>query len=98
MASPEELGNAHNAASQQVNDLLDSPEFAMAVETEEFKVFLDHLPIAIVISKLLGGDQRIVFANKAYAQMTGQKVADIRGRGWSILDAFIGEDDPNLTM
>jgi len=97
-SSEEEAGNAHNSASQQVNDLFDSPEFAMAVETDEFRVFLDHLPIAIVISKLLRGDQRIVFANKAYAQMTGQKVADIRGRGWSILDAFIGEDDPNLTM
>jgi PAS domain S-box-containing protein len=98
MASPEELGNAHSAASQQVNDLFDSPEFAMAVETEEFKVFLDHLPIAIVISKLLRGDQRIIFANKAYEQMTGQRVADIRGRGWSVLEAFVGEDDPKLTM
>jgi PAS domain S-box-containing protein len=98
MASPEELGNAHSAASQQVNDLFDSPEFAMAVETEEFKVFLDHLPIAIVISKLLRGDQRIIFANKAYEQMTGQRVADIRGRGLSVLDAFSGEDEPKLTM
>jgi two-component sensor histidine kinase len=98
MASPEEQGNAHKTATQQVNDLFDSPEFAMAVETEEFKVFLDHLPIAIVVSKLLRGDHRIVFANKAYVQMTGQRVADVRGGGWSILDAFVGEDDPNLTM
>jgi len=98
MASPEELGNAHSGASQRVNDLFDSPEFAKAVETEEFKLFLDHIPLAIVISKLLRGDQRIIFANKAYEEMTGQRVADIRGRGWSILDAFIGEDDPKLHM
>jgi len=98
MASPEEPGNAHNEASQQVNDLFDSPEFAKAIETEEFKLFLDHLPIALVISKLLRGDQRIIFANKAYEEITGQRVADIRGRGWSILNAFIGEDDPKLTM
>ncbi len=96
MASPDQ--EAVPTSSQQVNDLFDSPEFAMAVETEEFKVFLDHLPIAIVISKLLRGDQRIIFANKAFEQMTGQRVTDIRGRGWSILDAFKGEDDPNLTM
>ena len=96
MASPEELAQA--VASQQVNDLFDSPEFAKAVETEEFKLFLDRLPIAIVISKLLQGEQRIIFANKAYERMTGHRAADIRGRGWSILSAFIGGDDPNLTM
>jgi PAS domain S-box-containing protein len=94
MAPPEPLPTS----SQQVNDLFDSPEFAKAVETEEFKLFLDHLPIAIVISKLLWGDQRIIFANKAYEEMTGRRLADIRGRGWSILDEFIGEDNPKLTM
>ena len=98
MASAEELRNAHIATSEQVNDLFDSPEFAKAVETEEFKLFLDHLPIAIVISKLLRDDQRIIFANKTYEEMTGQQFADIRGRGWTILEAFKGEDDPNLTM
>ena len=43
MASPEEAGNEHTVtsfsqaqASQQINDLFDSPEFAKAVETEEF--------------------------------------------------------------
>jgi PAS domain S-box-containing protein len=98
MASPEEPGSANSETSQQVNDLFDSPEFAKAVETEEFKLFLDHLPISIVISKLLRGDQRIIFANKAYEQMTGQRGADIRGRGWSILDTFVGEDDPTLSL
>jgi PAS domain S-box-containing protein len=98
MAIPEELANSNSIASQQVNDLFDSPEFAKAVETEEFRLFLDHLPIALVISKLLRGDQRIIFANKAYEEMTGQRVADIRGRGWAILDVFKSEDDPNVTM
>lgn len=96
MASPED--EAVSTSSQQVNDLFDSPEFAKAVETEEFKLFLDHLPIAIVISKLLRGNQRIVFANKAYEEMTGHRFADIRGQGWSVLEAFKGEDDPNITM
>jgi len=98
MASPEEQENARQEASQQVSDLFDSPEFAKAVETEEFKLFLDHLPIAIVISKLLRGEQRIIFANKAYEQMTGQEFSEIRGQGWSIVKAFQGEDDANVTM
>lgn len=85
-------------AAQQVNDLFDSTELAKAVETEEFKLFLDHLPIAIVVSKLLGGDQRIVFANKAYKELTGQSCADVIGRDWAILSTFQGEDDPKNTM
>jgi PAS domain-containing protein len=68
-------GQAPQETEQQVNDLFDSLE---AVETEEFRLFLDHIPIAIVISKLVGGDQRIVYANKAYEALTGQACADIR--------------------
>lgn len=95
MASPEQ---EHEITAQQVNDLFDSPELTRAIETEEFRALLDHLPIAIVISKLIRGDQRIVYANKAYETLTGVAFADIRGRGWSILEAFKGEDDPNITM
>ncbi len=68
------------------------------VETEEFKLFLNHLPIAIVVSKPLAGDQRILFANKTYEELTGQIAADVIGRGWSILSAFQNEDDPQITM
>jgi PAS domain S-box-containing protein len=95
MASPEQ---EHERASQQVNDLFDSPELTKAIETEEFRVFLDHLPIAIVISKIIRGDQRIVYANKAYENLTGMACTDIRGQGWSILEAFKNEDDPKITM
>ena len=83
---------------QQVNDLFDSLELSQAIESEEFRVFLDHLPLAIVISKLVRGDQRIVYANKAYETLTGQACADIRGRGWSVLESFRQEDEPHLTF
>ncbi len=95
MASPEQ---GHEATSRQVNDLFDSPELTKAIETEEFKVFLDHLPIAIVVSKIIRDDQRIVYANKAYESLTGMACADVHGRGWSILEAFKNEDDPTITM
>jgi PAS domain S-box-containing protein len=85
-------------STQQVNDLFDALELTQAVETEEFRVFLDHVPIAIAISKLVSGDQRIVYANKAYEGLTGQTCADIRGRGWSLLDAFKLEDEPHLAF
>jgi PAS domain S-box-containing protein len=91
-----EEGQSPEQIEQQVNDLFDSLERTQAIETEEFRVFLDHIPIAIVISKLVRGDQRIVYANKAYEALTGQTRAEIRGRGWSILDSFQLEDEPHL--
>lgn len=96
MASPDQ--ESLPGSQQQVNDLFDSTDLAKAVETEEFKLFLDHFPIAIAVSKLLGGDQRIVFANKAYEELTGQLCANIIGRGWSILNGFQDEDDPKITL
>jgi PAS domain S-box-containing protein len=89
-------GQSPEQIEQQVNDLFDSLELTEAIETEEFRVFLDHIPIAIVISKLVDGDQRIVYANKAYEALTGQACVNIRGRGWSVLESFRLEDEPHL--
>jgi PAS domain S-box-containing protein len=88
----------HETTAEQVNDLFDSPELTKAIETEEFKAFLDYLPIAIAVSKLIGDDQRIVYVNKAYETLLGIASGDVRGRSWSILEAFKGEDDHHITM
>jgi PAS domain S-box-containing protein len=90
--------DAHDDTEQQVNDLFDSPGLSQAIDTEEFRVFLDHIPIPIIISKLVRGDQRIVYANKAYETLTGQTSSEIRGRGWSVLASFSLEDEPHLTF
>jgi PAS domain S-box-containing protein len=96
MTTPE--GQSPEQTEQQVNDLFDSVELTQAVETEEFRVFLDHMPIAIVISKLVRGDQRIVYANKAYEALTGQPCTEVQGKGWSTLSSFRLEDEPYLTL
>lgn len=96
MTTPE--GHTHPETEQGVADLFDSLELTQAIDTEEFRVFLDHIPIAIVISKLVRGDQRIVYANRSYEALTGHAWAEIRGRGWSVLDSFRLEDEPHLTF
>lgn len=93
MATPEEPSDS----VRQVNDLFDSLELK-DIDTEDFKLFLDHLPIAIVISKLIGGDQRIVFANKAYESLSEQAGTHIIGRGWVVLDWLKLEDAPHLSF
>ena len=92
--SPEQPKSPTAPSPQQVEDLIASPELTRAIENEEFKWFLDHLPIAIVISRHLGDRQRIVYANQAFETLTGQTVASIEGKTWIFLDTFKDEDEP----
>src|SRR3954467_8003302 len=79
------------ATAQQVNDLFDAVELTKAIDTEEFRHFLDHIPIAIVVSKFFRGDHRICYANTAFETVTGRAISDCTGRGWSIFATFINE-------
>ncbi len=47
---------------------------------------------------MVGGDQRIVFANKSYEALTGQTASDIKGRGGSVLESFTLERQPDVTF
>ena len=98
MAPPEDFAKESETTPQQINDLFDSAELTKAVNTEEFKYLLDHIPIAVVISKFFRGDHRICYANKAFETLTGQSVTDCPGRGWSILAGFQGENDSHVTL
>ena len=82
----------------QVNDFFDSVDLTEAIKSDEFRQFLDHIPIAIVISKLFRGDQRICYANEAFEKLTGRGLGDFAGRGWSILDTFRNEKDASVTL
>jgi PAS domain S-box-containing protein len=86
------------ATAQQINDLFDSVEITKAIDTEEFRRFLDHIPIAIVVSKFFRGDQRICYANRAFEALTGQAIGDCTGRGWSIFAKFVDESDSKVTL
>jgi PAS domain S-box-containing protein len=96
MTIPE--GQTPEETQRQVDELFDSLELTEAIETEEFRVFLDNIPIAIVIAKLARGEQRIVYANKAYEALTGHTRSEILGKGWLVLDSFKMEDEPHLTF
>jgi PAS domain S-box-containing protein len=94
MSLPEQVAET----TQQVNDLFNSVELTNAMGTEDFRHFLDLFPIAVLVSKLVGGDQRIVYANKAAESLTGQELKDIIGRGWSILADYKNETDLTVTL
>ncbi len=98
MDCPETQGDPPAAPADQVNDLFDSAELARALDTADFRRLLDHVPIAIIVSRLVGGEHRIAYANKAFEALLGRDNANLRGRDWSILDLLQHEDDAGTTL
>jgi PAS domain S-box-containing protein len=70
--------------AEQVETILSTPDLADALESEQFRRFLDHVPIAILVSELKNRE-RIVYANPEFERMSGQLATGIVGRPWSVL-------------
>jgi PAS domain S-box-containing protein len=91
MSMPDEPG-------RPVEDLLSSPEMAQAVENEEFKRFLDHMPFAIAVAKGTNGHERIVYGNPRFEELLGEADGAFKGQDWSVLDQLAHEDDKQLRL
>ena len=73
--------------------LFDTPDLAGALESDRFKQFLDHIPVAIAVSELLPSEH-IIYANIEFERLTGQKASEIVGSFWKLLPgAAISPDD-----
>ncbi|MEA3074181.1 MAG: hypothetical protein QOD29_5627 [Alphaproteobacteria bacterium] len=96
-ASEQPDDQAPAESAEQVTELFDSLDGTKVIETEEFKRFLDHVPIAIVISKFIQGHQLTCYANPAFESLMGPTLAETAGRDWSIFAEFKGEDE-NVTL
>ncbi len=73
-----------DAKSEQVENLLETPDLADALESEQFKRFLDQVPIAIAVAEL-SGSERIVYANPEFEKLSGLAAADLENQDWSAL-------------
>jgi PAS domain-containing protein len=70
--------------AEQIETLLGTPDLADALESDQFRLFLDQVPIAIVVSKMKGRE-RIVYANPEFEKLSGQRVAEVEGESWNVL-------------
>ena len=77
---------------QRPDDLLAAPHLADALESDRFKQFLDHAPVAIAVSDLRPAE-RITYANIEFERLTGQAVGDIQGQPWSAVAGRPSTDD-----
>ena len=67
---------------------------ADALESDRFKQFLDHVPVAIAVSEL-HPSETVTYANLEFERLTGQPVAEIQGKSWRALPgiaASAGDD------
>lgn len=88
---------ADGEEAKRLDELLDTPDLAGALENDRFKQFLDHLPVAIAVSELQG-EERIAYANIAFEQLTGSVAAEIQGLAWGALptSAAVADDGRQL--
>ena len=87
---------ANDEKAEQVEELLDTPHLADALESQQFRHFLDQVPIAIAVSDLRGRE-RIVYVNPEFEKISGKAAAALEGKPWSVLGRGDSEDpDSNL--
>ncbi|MEI8714324.1 sensor histidine kinase [Mesorhizobium sp. ISC11] len=70
--------------AEAVGQLLETPDLASALESEQFKKFLDQVPIAIAVSDL-GSKERVVYANPEFEKLSGLKAAMLARQHWAAL-------------
>jgi two-component sensor histidine kinase len=83
--------------SGTVEQLLDTPNLADALESEHFKQFLDRVPIAIAVSEL-GPAERLVYTNIEFEKLTGRAALQSEGRSWDFLRGDATDDDGRLAL
>jgi two-component sensor histidine kinase len=69
-----------------VEQLLGTTDLANVLESDRFKQFLDHIPIAIAVAELMPVEH-IVYANIEFERLTGRNASDVFGQDWGIFPA-----------
>lgn len=84
-------------AEEQIEQLLNTPGLADALESDRFKQFLDHVPVAIAVSEL-DPSETITYANLEFERITGQAAAEMQGRSWKALPGMATAKEDNRLL
>jgi two-component sensor histidine kinase len=83
--------------SSQIESLVATPDLADALESEQFRRFLDQVPIAIIVSQM-GAIERIVYVNPEFERVSGLIAADLEGRPWNVLQCPSANPDSDVAL
>jgi PAS domain S-box-containing protein len=86
-----------NDKADRVEELMTTPDLAGALESEQFRRFLDQIPIAIIVAQMKC-DEHIVYANPEFEKLTGQSSAAVEGKPWSVLQGEGIGKNPDLKL
>ena len=75
---------SEEAKAETVGQLLHTPDLAGALESEQFKKFLDQVPIAICVSEMRPAEM-IVYANPEFEKLSGWSAAELEHGQWAAL-------------
>ena len=81
----------------QIEALVATPDLADALESEQFRRFLDQVPIAIIVSQM-GAQERIVYVNPEFERVCGQTAAALEGKPWSVLQCPSCNPDSGVVL
>jgi two-component sensor histidine kinase len=76
--------------------ILATPGLAEALDSDRFKQFLDHVPVAIAVAELRPSET-ITYCNLEFERLVGQDAEAIRGNDWRVLPGIAatpGDDTP----
>ena len=93
----EEEKTSEDVQTEQLDSLLTTPNLASALESEQFRRFLDQVPVALVVAAMQG-EERIIYANPEFEKLSGQSFDEVDGRPWNVLRgrAAAGDADQPL--
>jgi PAS domain S-box-containing protein len=92
------MGDERNADQpSQVEALVATPDLANALESEQFRRFLDQVPIAIIVSQM-GAKERIVYVNPEFERVSGHVAAGLEGKPWSVLQSRCADPTSGLDL
>lgn len=79
---------------RQVEEFLDLPDIAGALEGEDYKALLDHVPVAILVARIEADGERITYANLEFRRLAG----DPKGASWDRLDVHMRDGKPGSSL
>jgi PAS domain S-box-containing protein len=82
---------------QRVEQLLDTPNLAGALESDRFKQFLDHIPVAVAVAELQPSE-RITYVNLEFERVSGLAAPEVEGQPWSALPGSASADDDSREL
>jgi len=80
-----------------IGGLITTPDLADALESEQFRRFLDQVPLAIIVSRM-GAKERIVYVNPEFENISGLSAASLEGKPWSVLQFPAGQAQPGTVL